>query len=300
MAEKVDFGGVIQEQIMAFLENSYKLAIGGSNKVNILGFEKSAKKIADEYIKQHKDVEKAIDAFVNAQLILYGGTGFVSNIGGLITLPVALPANIAGVTFFQIRMITVIASMRGYDVESEQVKTLTYLCLIGLSLAEAFKVVGLKITSKITQKLMSKIPGAIFIKINKMVGFRLITKAGTKGILNLAKAIPIVSGVVGGAIDVAATSTIANTAKNTFVVNNEEDDDIEVNFEISEDTLEDVVEDIAEDIDENVSEEVIDEVVEETMEDLGLGKLSFEDIVEETPNEEYHGYNYTNSSKQNE
>jgi len=53
--------------------------------------------------------------------------------------------------------------------------------------------------------------------INQRVGFRLLSTYGTKGMINLTKAIPLVGGIIGGSIDIAATNFIGNMARNAFL-----------------------------------------------------------------------------------
>ena len=60
---------------------------------------------------------------------------------------------------------------------------------------------------------MKKVPGALLVKINQQVGFRLVTKFGEKGIINLCKLVPF----VGGGIDTVATIGIGNITKVVFV-----------------------------------------------------------------------------------
>lgn len=57
------------------------------------------------------------------------------------------------------------------------------------------------------------------MKINQKVGFRLLTKFGTKGIINIGKAIPIVGGVISGGFDFAETKIIADRAYKMFILN---------------------------------------------------------------------------------
>ena len=64
--------------------------------------------------------------------------------------------------------------------------------------------------------IMKGIKGATLRAINKAVGFRLITKAGEKGLINLVKVIPVLSGFVGGVIDVAYCRTVGSAAKLVF------------------------------------------------------------------------------------
>ena len=58
--------------------------------------------------------------------------------------------------------------------------------------------------------MLEKIPGRVLTKINQKVGVRLLTKFGSKGILNIAKGIPVVGALVGGAFDFAETKIIGN------------------------------------------------------------------------------------------
>ena len=51
---------------------------------------------------------------------------------------------------------------------------------------------------KHSKLLLKKIPGKALVAINQRIGYRLITKFGEKGIINLGKAIPLIGGVVGG------------------------------------------------------------------------------------------------------
>lgn len=53
--------------------------------------------------------------------------------------------------------------------------------------------------------------------MNQKVGFRLVTKFGTKGAVNLVKLVPVAGGVIGGAIDIGSTQVIAKNAYNLFV-----------------------------------------------------------------------------------
>lgn len=71
---------------------------------------------------------------------------------------------------------------------------------------------GIGIAAKPAAKQIARIPGRILIKINQVVGFGLITKAGTKGVINLTKMLPL----VGGGIDHATTVIVAKRAIKNF------------------------------------------------------------------------------------
>ena len=131
-------------------------------------------------------------------------------------MPVAVPANVASVLYVQLRMIAAIAYIRGYDIRSDQVKTLAYVCLCGNAGKDILKNVGVQLGKKLTTNAIKKISGTTLTKINQKVGFRLVTKFGQKGVVNLGKAVPLVGGVIGGGVDVAATKVIARVARETF------------------------------------------------------------------------------------
>ncbi|ORF22022.1 EcsC family protein, partial [Snodgrassella alvi] len=136
----------------------------------------------------------------------------------LITLPVSIPANLVTSIYIQLRMIAAIASISGKELGDDKIKTLCILCLTGNNSAEILKQAGIKIAEKYTAGLIQKyITRDIIIYINKAVGFRLITKAGSTGILNLTKAVPIVGGLVGATFDGITTNIIGNTARDLFL-----------------------------------------------------------------------------------
>ena len=160
---------------------AYERAIKGIPGVS------SAKRFADEYLRSHFDPEGAIDSLIQWQVIQAGTAGFLSGVGGVFTLPVAIPTNLAAVLYLQLRMVAAIAHIRGYDVHSDRVKGLVIVCLAGSSATDTLKEVGINIGSKLTLRAIQKIPETMIIKPNRAVGFRLLTKAGAKGIVNLSR-----------------------------------------------------------------------------------------------------------------
>jgi hypothetical protein len=60
-------------------------------------------------------------------------------------------------------------------------------------------------------------PGATISRINQAVGFRLLTKFGETGVVNLGKAVPILGGIIGGAVDEVEIQVIRKVAINTFL-----------------------------------------------------------------------------------
>ena len=119
--------------------------------------------------------------------------------------------------YIQMRMIACLAYMGGYDTHNDQVQTLVYACLAGISIDQIIKQVGIKFGTKFTTAMVKKIPGTVLTKINQKVGFRFLTKFGEKGIINIAKLVPVVGGVIGGGFDLVETKVIANRAYKMFI-----------------------------------------------------------------------------------
>jgi hypothetical protein len=65
-------------------------------------------------------------------------------------------------------------------------------------------------------RLVEAIPSKVLIEINKKVGFRLITTAGQKGIINVVKAVPLLGGLIGGTVDAWAIRKVARIARGYF------------------------------------------------------------------------------------
>lgn len=156
----------------------------------------------------------------------------------MITLPVAIPANISSVMYVQMRMIACIAKMGGYDVTSDQVQTMIYMCLTGTTASDLVKMGLIKTGTKSLEVAIKKIPGAALVKINQKVGFRFITKFGEKGIINLGKMLPLAGGVIGGGVDVASTSIIAKNAIRMFMEGEDPDGTLPTEAEVE--SIEDV------------------------------------------------------------
>lgn len=114
-------------------------------------------------------------------------------------------------------MIAAIAKMDGYDVNSDQVQTLVYMCLTGSTIADIVKETGIQISTKSLTAAIKKIPGAVLTKINQKIGFCFLTKFGKKGVINLGKLVPIAGGLVGGGVGVALTIVISRNAIRMFI-----------------------------------------------------------------------------------
>lgn len=204
-----------QEDMMQLLDRLYEQSIHGISKVS-----PPIEVIANDYLQKNQDIDQAAKSLIHYQIAKCTTSGFLTGLGGLITLPVSIPANVSSVLYVQMRMIACLAYMGGYDVKSDQVQTLVYACLAGISIDQIVKNVGIQFGTKLTMAMVKKIPGTVLNKINQKVGFRFLTKFGTKGLINIGKAVPIIGGVISGGFDFAETKVIANRAYKLFIGGN--------------------------------------------------------------------------------
>lgn len=209
--DKKDTKIISQEDIFKILNTCYDKSLNGIQKVS-----PPINQFAEDYLKKELDAKKAAKAMLKNQIAKCTTSGFITGFGGFITMPVAIPANIGSVLYVQMRMIACTAYLAGYELNSDQVQTLVYACLAGVSVNEVVKQAGIKVGVKIAEKSIQKIPGKALTKINQKVGFRLITKFGQKGIINLGKLLPGVGAIISGGLDFAETKIIANRAYKMF------------------------------------------------------------------------------------
>lgn len=178
----------------------------------------SASNLAKEYIidASYTSNDERVASLIKWETSKNFTAGFITGMGGLLTLPVAVPAAFGASWLIQARMAGAIAVIDGHELEENRVRTLVLLSIIGDSAKEVLKQAGVKVAGKLTEKVVMKVPGKVLIEINKRVGFRLLTKAGEKGALVLMKGVPVVGGVVGGAFDAVACRTVGNLAHSIF------------------------------------------------------------------------------------
>ena len=178
----------------------------------------SASNLAQEFMidASYTDNHERVASLIKWETSKNFAAGFITGLGGLLTLPVAVPAALGASWLIQARMAGAIAVIDGHDLEEDRVRTLVLLSIIGDSAKEVLKQAGVKVAGKLTEKAVMKVPGKVLIEINKRVGFRLLTKAGEKGTIVLMKGVPVVGGLVGGVFDAVTCQTVGKVAHSIF------------------------------------------------------------------------------------
>jgi hypothetical protein len=182
-----------------------------------LGPLKSARELADLARRDTRTTEGAVNKVIRSHVVKGGVGGFVTGVGGFITMPVALPANVVEFYVGATRMVASIATLRGYDVDDPQVRTAVLLTLVGSEADEVLKKAGLTgTTGKVVGLVGQQLPPAALLVLNKAIGFRLLRGLGEKAFARLGRGVPLAGGVIGGGIDVWMMKRIADHAMAEF------------------------------------------------------------------------------------
>src|SRR5688572_30468681 len=179
----------------------------------------SARDLADEYLlnKGYKSHGARVDALINWETTKNFTSGFITGLGGVLVLPISLPAAVAASWLIQARMAAAIARIYGHDLKSESVRVFLMAALVGDSLADIAKASGIVLGRGVATTLANRaLPGKALLAINKRVGLRLLMNAGRRGGTTVVRGVPFVGGFVGGAFDAVACRIVGRSAKGLF------------------------------------------------------------------------------------
>lgn len=142
-----------------------------------------------------------------------GLVGAATGVGGLITLPVTVPADVVACWKIQIFMACCIAYIYGHTAKTTDLKTDVYLILVGNGAKEALKRVGIEAGKHLTKKAVQKyITREVMKKLWVILGRKVITKAGQKSLASFTKMVPLIGAPIGFGFDYVATRGIGHFA----------------------------------------------------------------------------------------
>ncbi|MEU4192618.1 EcsC family protein [Kribbella sp. NPDC026611] len=164
------------------------------------------------------DVELAIDAVIDQHIRLAGVQGFVTSIGGLVTLPVALPANLTGLAVVQARMVASIAHLRGYDLGDPRVRTAVITCLLG----EDGVTDRLRKASLVTSPLAIATAPVFDPDLDRQVAGEVVAEliariGGKRMALTVTRRVPLLGGAVGAGVDGWSTYRVGQFADKSLI-----------------------------------------------------------------------------------
>lgn len=198
-----------------FLKQIIQLGIKGGPGLS------SAKELGDKYLADpaYNSNMDRIDALIKWEGRKNFTSGFLTSLGGIITLPVSVPAALGVNWVLQTRMVAAMAHIGGFDIDDPPVRMSIAVCLLGKSGKEILNQNLEEIETFLKRKGLSSIPTRTLSIVNQTVASRLMQLAAQKGLTRLSKAIPLLGGMVGGALDYKSCKETADFAKELFQFN---------------------------------------------------------------------------------
>jgi hypothetical protein len=178
--------------------------------------EKSCFDLATEFGRSRRSPDASVQSFVDWQTAKAGAGGFVLGLPGIVLSAVSIPADLTMTTYIQLRMVAVIALLRGWDVHANGIKTVAMLSLLGSGATEFIGQLGLPTKGESTPLMFVRLPPPLLEKINGIVARRLLVSATKTGVIGIVKFIPVVGGLVNGGLDGFATRRIGRQADILF------------------------------------------------------------------------------------
>lgn len=161
--------------------------------------------------------EAAVDALVTTATRAAAVGGFVTGLGGFVTLPVALPANVAGYYLVAARMVAGIAAVRGYDLARPEVRSSVLETLVEVDARSLLTHLGLGGSQgMVTQLVSGHLSEPAVMVLDKAVGFQLTSQLGETVLGRLGRGVPLAGGLVGAASDALMLRRTAWAAKDAF------------------------------------------------------------------------------------
>jgi len=191
-----------------FVRQAFDRAVDGTGPL------RGAAGSAEERLAEYEgDVGHAIRSLVDSHVKLAGIQGFVTNLGGLLTMTIAVPTNISGLALLQCHMVGGIAHLRGYELADPRVRNAVLACMLGED----------SVKSLVKKKKLPSSPMAIATApsydprlddvIATEVAAELIARAaGKRTMAALGRKIPVLGGGVGMVTDGYATYQVGRYA----------------------------------------------------------------------------------------
>jgi hypothetical protein len=162
----------------------------------------AARAAEKQLAEQHGDVAKAVREVIENHVRYAGAQGFVTNLGGLVTAALTIPANITGLALIQCRMVAGIAHLRGYDLEDPRVRNAILVGILGEDSVNALikrrKIPAPPMALATAPHHDPNLDATISVEvatdlISRVAGKRLATTIGRR--------VPVVGGLVGASAD---------------------------------------------------------------------------------------------------
>jgi hypothetical protein len=182
--------------------------------INGVGPLPAAADAADKQLaEQNGDVERAVHEVIENHVRIAGAQGFVTNVGGLVTAAVMIPANIAGIALIQCREVAGIAHLHGYDLQDKRVRNAILACVLGEdSVKSLIRKKKLPSTPMGMATAPTHDPHLDQVIANEVTSELLTKVAGKRVVTTVGRRVPVVGGIVGAGTDAYTTWQIGRYA----------------------------------------------------------------------------------------
>jgi uncharacterized protein (DUF697 family) len=190
-------GRIAPELTANFVQEALRRAIHG------IGPLPAAAAAAEKQLhEQRGDVQRAVHEVIENHVRYAGAQGFATNIGGLVTAAVTIPANITGLALIQCRMVAGIAHLRGYDVQDPRVHNAVLACILGEdSVRRLVKRKKLPAPPMALATAPTHDPHLDRVMAAEVTSELITRVAGKKMAATVGRRVPVVGGLIGAGAD---------------------------------------------------------------------------------------------------
>ncbi len=161
--------------------------------------------------------EEAVAKVARAAIIRGAAGGFITGVGGLRVMPLALPVNVVEFYVQAARMVSAIATLRGRDVGDSDVRKAVLQTLVRTQTeSELVKAVSAARGSALTRRLPRLLPSGALLVANKGIGFRLQGALAERLFGRFGRGVPFIGGIVVAMRDAWIMRRIAEQARIEF------------------------------------------------------------------------------------
>ncbi len=191
-----------------FVRQTFDRAVDG------IGPLKGAAQSADVRLRSSGgNVDAAIRSLVDSHVKLAGVQGFVTNLGGLVTMAVTTPANISGLALLQVHLVAGIAHLRGYDLADPRVRNAILTCMLGedavKSLVKKKKLPSRPMAIATSPRHDPDLDGRIAAEVTSELVTRVV---GKRMVAAVGRRVPVIGGGVGAVTDGYGTYQVGRYA----------------------------------------------------------------------------------------
>lgn len=186
--------------------------------INGIGPLQSAEALGEKFLinPAYSTKLEKIDALARWEIRKNFSTGFLTSLGGILTLPLTIPASLAASWILQIRMVAAMAHVAGFNIADPPVKTSIAICLLGNRAKDLLDADLSQIEDVLKKGNTAGFSKQSLQVVNQALASALIRVATEKGFTRVAKSIPLLGGVAGGLLDYFSAKESADFAIELF------------------------------------------------------------------------------------